>query len=295
LRKSPVVADKAMSLPRPVGFVLGGGGSLGAVQVGMLQALAEQEITPDLVMGTSVGSLNGAVIAHDPKGAANRLSHAWAHITRSQIFPGGLISQARTLERSKNHLVPNTGLGAVIADFLGTSTTFDDLALPFSAVTTDIATALPHVIDRGPLAPALLASAAIPGIFPPVNHDGRQLYDGGMVANVPLQQALRAGARSIVVLDCSFPGHLLPPPQSLAETVLFTAMVTMRYQAIFEAPLVAAQVPVLYLPGPAARRISPFNFDTTELLIEEAYEAARAFLEGLRIEGTGLYGSPSGQ
>jgi NTE family protein len=261
----------------------------------MLQALGEQQITPDLVIGTSVGSLNGAVIAQDPKGAANRLSHAWARITRNQIFPGGLISQARTLERSRNHLFPNTGLSAVIADFLGASTTFTDLSLPFAAVTTDIATALPHVIDSGPLAPALLASAAIPGIFPPVNHDGRHLYDGGMVANVPLQQALRMGARSLVVLDCTFPGHLLPAPQSLAETVLFTAMVTMRYQAIFEAPLVGAQVPVLYLPGPAARRISPLNFDTTALLIEEAYEPARAFLEGLRVEGAGLYGSPSGQ
>jgi NTE family protein len=261
----------------------------------MLQTLAEQQITPDLVVGTSVGSLNGAVIAHDPKGAANRLSHAWARITRNQVFPGGLLSQARTLERSRNHLFPNTGLGAVIGDFLGTTTTFDDLSLPFAAVTTDIATALPHVIDSGPLTPALLASAAIPGIFPPVNHDGRHLYDGGMVANVPLQQALSMGAHSLVVLDCTFPGHLLPPPQSLAETVLFTAMVTMRYQAIFEAPLVAEHVPVLYLPGPAAHRISPFNFDRTALLIEEAYEAARDFLEGLQVDGPGLYGSPSGQ
>jgi NTE family protein len=261
----------------------------------MLEALAERQVTPDLVIGTSVGSINGAVIALDPTAAANRLSHAWARIARNQIFPGGLLAQARTLERFRTHLFPNSGLAAVIADFLGTTTTFDELALPFAAVTMDIATASPYVIDEGPLLPALLASAAIPGIFPPVDLDERRLYDGGVVANVPLRQAQARGAGSLVVLDCTFPGHLLPPPQSLAETVLFTAMVTMRSQAVLEAPLVAAHVPVVYLPGPAALRTSPFHFDATEMLIEGAYEAARSFLQDLRVDGPGLYGSPSGQ
>jgi len=287
-------SNSELNLPRPVGFVLGGGGSLGAVQVGMVQALTERQVAPDLVIGTSVGSLNGAVIALNPTGAANRLSHAWARITRHQIFPGGLLAQARTLQRSKTHLFPSTGLAAVIADFLGATTTFDDLALPFAAVTMDAATATPFVIDDGALLPALLASAAIPGVFPPVNRDGRRLYDGGVVANVPLPQALSMGARSLVVLDCTFPGHLLPVPESMAETLLFTAMVTMRSQSILEAPLVADHVPVVYLPGPAACRCSPFNFDSTELLIEDAYEAALAFLLDLRIDGPGLYGSPSG-
>jgi NTE family protein len=242
-----------------------------------------------------VGSLNGAVIALNPTGAANRLSHAWARITRAQIFPGGLLAQARTLQRSKTHLFPNTGLAAVISNFLGATTHFDDLTLPFAAVTTDIASATPYVIDTGSLLPALLASAAIPAVFPPVDHDGRRLYDGGVVANVPLRQALAMGARSLVVLDCTFPGHLLPPPESLAETVLFTAMVTMRSQSILEAPLAAAHVPVVYLPGPVACRCSPFDFDSTELLIEGAYDATLSFLHDLRVEGPGLYGSPSGQ
>ncbi len=282
------------ALPRPVGFVLGGGGSLGAVQVGMLEALTERGISPDLVIGTSVGSLNGAAIALNPVGAANRLSHAWARITRHHIFPGGLLAQARTLERTKTHLFPNTGLSAVIADVIGATTTFGDLALPFAAVTTDVATASPYVIREGVLVSALLASAAIPGIFPPVVRDGRRLYDGGVVANVPLQQASAMGARSLVVLDCTFPGHFLPAPESLAETVLYTAMVTMRTQSLLEAPLVATQIPVVYLPGPAACRCSPFNFESTALLIELAYEAALAVLRDIMVDGPGLYGSPSG-
>ncbi len=285
----------AMALPRPVGFVLGGGGSLGAIQVGMLQALAEQGITPDLAVGTSVGSINGAVVARDPESAANRLSYSWVRTTRKQVFPGGLLAQARTLRQSKTHLFPNTGLATMIADFVHPATTFADLTLPFAAITTDVATAAPHMIRAGPLLPALLASAAIPGIYPPVEHDGRHLYDGGVVANVPLRQALAMGARSLVVLDCTFPGHLPKPPDTLAEALLFTAIITMRLQAALEAPLAAAEVPLVYLPGPVLHRVSPLDFDHTDVLVADAYEAAQTFLAALHVDGPGLYGSPSGQ
>jgi NTE family protein len=280
-------------LPRPVGYVLGGGGSLGAVQVGMLQALSERDIAPGIVAGSSVGSLNGAVVAQDPKGAANRLSHFWIRLTRGDVFPGGLLAQARTLQRGKTHLFPSTGLTAVITSFLGAGTTFADLALPFAAVAMDSATARPHVLREGPLLPALLASAAIPGLFPPVQIGSLQLYDGGLVANVPMRQAVAMGARSLVVLDCSFPGHLPDPPATIAEVLLYTAMVAMRSQAVLEAPLVAAEVPVIYLPGPEPQRVSPLDFHHTGELIEGAYEAARSFLDEVDVTGPGLYGSPS--
>lgn len=277
-------------LPRPVGYVLGGGGSLGAVQVGMLQALSERRVTPDLVTGTSVGSINGAVLASDPAGAANRLSHAWAHATREQVFPGGLLAQALMLQRARTHLFPNTGLAAMIADFLGPTTNFTDLAIPFAAVTTDVATARPHVITTGPLIPALLASAAIPGIYPPVEHDGLRLYDGGVVANVPMRQAVDMGARSLVVLDCFFPGQLPGSTDTIADIVLYTALVTMRSQAMAEATLISEHVPVVYLPGPAPKLVSPLDFTHTADLVENAYGAARRFLDDLRIDGPGLYG-----
>jgi hypothetical protein len=108
------------------------------------------------------------------------------------------------------------------------------LPLPFGAVTTDLATAAPHVITAGPLLPALLASAAIPAIYPPVDYDGRLLCDGGVVANVPMRQALAMGARSLVVLDTAFPGHLPPPPQTAADAVFYTVFVTMRTQAVLD-------------------------------------------------------------
>jgi NTE family protein len=280
-------------LPRPVGYVLGGGGSLGAMQVGMLQALAERDIVPGIVAGTSVGSLNGAVVALDPKGAANRLSHLWPRLTRGDVFPGGLLAQARTLQRTKTHLFPSTGLAAVITRFLGADITFADLTVPFAAVAMDIATARPHVLREGPLLPALLASTAIPGIFPPVPFGSLQLYDGGLVSNVPMRQALAMGARSLVVLDCSFPGRMPDPPGTIAEVLLYTAMVTMRSQAVLEAPLVAAAVPVIYLPGPEPYPVSPLDFRHTGILIEGAYGAARSFLDDVDVTGPGLYGSPS--
>ena len=279
-------------LPRPVGYVLGGGGSLGAVQVGMLQALGERDVPPDIVAGTSVGSLNGAVLAQHPKSAANRLSHLWAKMTRDRVFPGGLLAQARTLQHTRTHLFSSTGLSTVIADFLGAELTFADLALPFAAVTTDIATARPHVLRDGLLLPALLASSAIPGIFPPVELGSQRLYDGGLVANVPMRQAVAMGARSLVVLDCNFPGSIPEVSGSIAEVVFYTVLVTIRSQAVLEAPLVAADVPVVYLHGPEPLRVSPLDFRQTGTLIETAYEAARAFLDKLHISGPGLYGSP---
>jgi NTE family protein len=277
-----------------VGYVLGGGASLGAIQVGMLQALSEHHVAPDLVAGTSVGSLNGAALALDPTSGANRLSHVWARMTTAQIFPGGLLAQARTLQHSKTHLFPNTGLADVIEQFLGgPDRSFEELVVPFGAVTMDVATGRAHPIRHGPLLPALLASAAVPGIYPRVDHDGRRLYDGGIVANVPMRIAVDMGARSLVVLDCAFPGQLPAPGEDLAEIMLFTAMIAMRTQAVHEAPLVARHIPVVYLPGPAPRPMSPLDFSHSDALIEASYEAARTFLAQLKITGPGLYGAPA--
>jgi NTE family protein len=282
------------TLARPVGFVLGGGGSLGASQAGMLRALAEQGVVADLVVGSSVGALNGAVAALDPAGAPDRLARAWAHMTREEVFPGGALAQAWTLRRTRTHLFPSAGLVEVIARFLGAGTFFAVLALPFGAVTTDLATAAPYVITAGPLLPALLASAAIPAIYPSVDYDSRRLCDGGVAANVPMRQALALGARSLVVLDTAFPGQLPPVPRTAADAVFYAVFVTMRTQAVLEAPIAAASVPVLYLPGPSLRRISPLDFTHTGLLIEEAFSAASLLLEKVNIDGPGLYGSPAG-
>ncbi|MBC6449978.1 patatin-like phospholipase family protein [Actinokineospora xionganensis] len=281
-----------MDLPRPIGFVLGGGGSLGAIQVGMLRALAERDIMPDLVTGTSVGSLNGALIAQAGSPPIERLTDIWSRMTRQAVFPGTLLGQVRTFQRTKTHLFPSDGLAAVVSEHLGGGVAFEDLRLPLGVVAMDVATARPVLIRSGPVAPAVLASAAIPGIFSPVEHEGRVLYDGGVVANVPMRQAIAMGARSLVVLDCAFPGRLPEVPRGMAEIVLYMAMVSMRQQAVLEAPLVAAEVPVVYLPGPPLIRVTPLDFTHTPELIGESYVVSSAFLHGLTVSGPGLYGAP---
>ncbi|KAA2254471.1 patatin-like phospholipase family protein [Solihabitans fulvus] len=285
---------RPISLPAPVGFVLGGGGSLGAIQVGMLRALAERDVVPDLVVGTSVGSVNGALLALDPAAAPARLAAIWARMTRSRVFPGGPVSQLRTLRRGRTHLFRNTGLAEVLAEGLSGARDFAELRLPFGAVAVDAHTGLPALLRSGPLVPAILASSAIPGIYPPVHLAGRVLYDGGVLANVPIRQALAMGARSLVVLDCTFPGHLPTVPRTLAETLLFWATLGMRNQAVLEADLAAAAVPVVYLPGPPVQAVTPLDFGHTAELVAASYEASGSFLDELRVAGPGLYGGPAG-
>lgn len=282
-----------IELPGPVGFVLGGGGSLGAGQVGMLRALAEHSVTPDLVVGTSVGSVNGALLALDPEQAFRRLAVIWEHMKRVRVFPGGLLAQARTLRQHKTHLFPNTGLAEVLAFGLEGVTDFADLTLPFGAVAVDSVTGTAVTLTSGDLVSAVLASAAIPGIYPAVHREGRVLYDGGVLANVPIRQALAMGARSLVVLDCAFPGHLPAVPGNLAETLLFWVTLSTRNQAVLEAELAAVDVPVLYLPGPPVQPVTPLDFGHTAELIEASYEASVRFLAGVAVAGPGLYGHPS--
>ncbi|OKJ91062.1 patatin-like phospholipase family protein [Amycolatopsis sp. CB00013] len=281
----------ALNLPQPIGFVLGGGGSLGAMQVGMLRALTEAGVAPDLVVGTSVGSLNAAVLALGGE-SAGRLDRIWSRMTRHEAFPGGVLSQVRTLRHSKTNLFPNTGLAAIVDEHIGEGVRFEDLALPLGVVATDVDTAEPLLIRSGPVLAPLLASCAIPGIYPPVPFGERMLYDGGLVANVPMRQALAMGAKSLVVLDCAFPGKMPGTPQTFAEVMMFTAMISMRNQAVLEAPIAAAEVPVVYVPGPKPVRVSPLDFSHTAALTAEAYDAAKTYLGELSVDGPGLYGAP---
>lgn len=278
----------AESLPEPVGFVLGGGGSLGAVQVGMLQALAEHHIYADLVAGTSIGSINGAVVAADPVGAANRLSHIWHTLDKKQMLPGGVIRRLWTLWRKKTHLYDTPAIGSLVEAAVG-DVEIDDLPIPYAAMALDVETAGPVRLTSGSLTSAVLASSAIPGIFPAVERDGRRLYDGGLVTNVPVLEALDMGANSLVVLDCAFPDQPLGPLTDIASTVFFSMMVQMRQQAQRDMPVAAEKVPVLYLPGPPPARFSPLDFSHTPTLVRDAYTNAKPFLDSVTVDGPGLY------
>src|SRR3954447_15801984 len=184
-------------------FVLSGGGNQGVAQVGMLRALIEHGIVPDVAIGTSAGAMNAAGIAYAPNltGVA-QLAAVWEGLKAEHVFPGGKIHRAWAVVGGATHLFGNEGLAALI-HHSSPARSFSDLEIPFRVVATDLDTGEEVVIVRGPLKPALLASAALPGVFPIVNHDGRRLVDGGVVNSVPLWHALSGPVDRIFVLNVS--------------------------------------------------------------------------------------------
>lgn len=181
-------------------FVFAGGGVLGAIQVGHLEALFDAGIFPDLLVGASVGGLNAAAVAADPTPAGvERLKEIWSGLRSEDIFPGSSLRRAWHYVRA-DHLYPNTGVRALI-ERLGVKN-FEELNVPLSVVAANLRTGAERWFDTGPIAPALLASTALPGIFPPVPIDGEPYVDGGVVNNVPISRAVELGATRIYILSC---------------------------------------------------------------------------------------------
>ena len=285
-------------LPRPLAYVLGGGGSRGAVQLGMLRALARTDLRPDLVVGTSVGSLNGAILASAPDRAEARLEEIWPRIDRDQVFPGGLVRQTLAATRTRRPFVFDpTPLSDLLGEYLPYST-IEDLELPFVAMATDLDTGARVELDSGDLRSALLASSAIPIAFPWVERDGRRLVDGGLVCNVPVRQAVERGAKSVVVLDCGIFGAQGRWAEGLMGVAVQAFTIAGRQQVSADL-VVAAHVPVLYLPVPETIPTTIFDFDSTAGLADHAAELTRRGLEHLAQWGPrdstvapGLYGHP---
>lgn len=272
------MTDWSTTLPRPIAFVLSGGASLGAIQVGMLRALSEAGVTPDLVVGTSVGGLNGAVVAEHASltEAVASLEATWRGLQRRHVFPRSPIAQAISMLNT-GHLYSQAALTRLIRRTIR-ARTFEQLARPLTVVTAEVLTSHVHWIDSGDLVRALEAATAIPGLFPPVTIDGRILWDAGPVANVPLQAALAHGAASLVVLDAGDNCHLDVPPRGVPDGLLMAAMIAMRQRVIIEAPAVAAQVPMLYLPRPCNQSRSPLDFRASAELIDPTTDMVTRFL-----------------
>jgi NTE family protein len=258
-------------------FVLSGGGNHGSAQVGMLRALLERGIIPDVVVGTSAGALNGSAVAADPTvSGVDHLADVWSALRTEHIFPGGRFGRAWSLLSGGDHLYSNAGLAGLI-DRVAPATRFSDLVIPLRVITCDLATGEEVVLASGPLKPALLASAALPGSFPPVLHDHRTLVDGGVVDNVPLSHALAGPVERVYVLNVS--GGVADAPVRNPLDVVLRAFAIARNQR-FERELATAPptVEVVLLPRPADGR-SPFDFSGAETIIDEAHILAGRFLD----------------
>lgn len=186
-------------------FVLSGGGNRGALQAGALEVLLGEGVVPELVVGTSVGAINAAFVAATPTPAgAGELVRLWGRIGGREIFPGRPAEPLLRLLRHRDHLYPPAGLRRLLERTLSYRR-IEEAAVPLVVVATELASGVERRLRRGPVVEAVLASAAIPGVFPPVAWEGELLGDGGLVANVPLGAALAAGADEVWVLDTSGP------------------------------------------------------------------------------------------
>lgn len=278
------IADQ---LPRPVAYVLAGGASFGSVQVGQLMALAKTDLVPDFVVGTSVGSLNGAIVAEDPVAAPQKLLDLWMTIQRADVF-GKTFAAALSLVKGKPYLVQNDSLRE-LAERATSARDFADLRIPHTAITTDLDTGEVVPLNSGDLIDALLASAAIPGVFPWIERDGRRLVDGGVVENVPISTAIAQGAETVVVLDCGFTLVARHRTESVGDMFLQTAAIMASLQ-VRRALTEADGKTILYLPGPWPIGSMPDDFSRAEELASSSHDMSLEWLKNLEIDGPGKYG-----
>ena len=209
------------SSPGPVTFVLSGGASLGAVQVGMLRALAARDVVPDTIVATSVGAINGAFVASHgltPE-AVDELAALWRSLRRTQVFPLEPLTGLLAFLGAKRNLVPGGALRRLVRRNV-LHERLEDLPIPLHVVACDVLSGSEVLLSRGPLVDAVLASAAIPGVLPAIEWDGRLLIDGGVVDNTPISQAIALGARQVYVLPTGGPCALTVPPRGALATLV---------------------------------------------------------------------------
>ena len=228
-------------------FVLGGGGLLGAHEVGMLRALADAGVRPDLVVGTSIGALNGVLVAADPAAAADRLTRMWLGEELRMAFSEKLLGRAARLMRSGTHLHSLEPLRKTLASVLP-GDSFSDLELPFQCVAANIEGATARWFSSGPVVPAVMASCAVPGLLPPVEIDGAHYFDGGLVDSIPVGRAVALGASVVYVLQVGRIESPLAVPRRPWEVGLVAFEIARRHRFHEEMSSLPESVRVHVLP-----------------------------------------------
>ncbi|HXW34755.1 MAG TPA: patatin-like phospholipase family protein [Acidimicrobiales bacterium] len=266
--------------PGRVVFALAGGGNLGAVQVGMLTALLEAGITPDAIIGSSVGAINGAFVAgHADLAGMEQLAQLWTNTRRQKVFPLNVGGIALGLLGRRQFLFESFGLRDLLARAEFGFSNIEEAPIEFNVVATDMNTTEVVVIDRGGTVEAILASSAIPGVFPPVEIEGRALVDGGVLENVPVIEAERFAPSTIYVLPTQLEVIERPPSGAFGT---FQRAMSMAGQPATRMALadVSMRRNVKVLPVPQiAGQLSVFDFKETPRLIEESYLMSKQWLE----------------
>ena len=269
-----------------VAFVLGGGGHLGAYQVGMLRALLERGIEPELILGTSVGAVNGAIAAADcTLATVERLSSQWCDLERAGVFGGSVLGRLGTLARSRTHAHGVERLRAMLEAGLPVRR-IEELSVPFQCVAASIERASEHWFTAGPVVDAVIASASVPGLLPPAEIDGEHFLDGGIVNSIPVGRAVTLGATTVFVLQVGRIERPLGPPTWPWEVGLVAFEIARRHRFTADMAALPDGVSAHVLPtgAPSAPRYNDLSqlryrdFSRVPERIESAYEATSRYL-----------------
>src|SRR5437867_1862161 len=263
-----------------VAFVLAGGASLGAIQVGMLRALYERGIVPDVIVGTSAGAMNGAFVASRPQtvATADALAAVWRDLRRGQVFPLNPLTGLLGFLGARDHLVPASGLRRLIARNVQHAN-LEDLPIPLHVVAVDVISGEELRLSHGPVVDAVLASAAIPGVVAPVRWEDRTLMDGGVANNTPISHAIELGAELIYVLPTGHACALAEPPRGALAVALHAISLLTQRRLIDDIQRHESDARLIVLPPPCPLGIQPIDFAHADELISCSLKDARDFLD----------------
>lgn len=261
-------------------FVLSGGASLGAIQVGMLRALYERGVAPDLIVGTSAGALNGAYIASRPRASAtaDSLARIWCELRRGQVFPVNPLTGLLGFLGARDHLVPDSGLRRLIERHVECQG-LEEMPIPLHVVAVDVVTGEELRLSSGPVLEAVLASAAVPGVLRPVPWEDRALMDGGVANNTPISHAVELGAERIYVLPTGHACALTEPPGGALAMALHAISLLTHRRLIDDIERHRDDAQLIVMPPPCPLDIQPIDFDHADELMDVALLDAREFLD----------------
>lgn len=263
--------------------MLAGGGSIGAVQVGMLRELLAQGVKPDLVIGSSAGAINGAYLAGAPSlEGIQRLEAIWRGLERRQVFPVTVRSVIGAIAR-RGPLVDPGGLRLLLETHLPYRQ-LEGAAVPLHVVATDLLGGALVRLSSGSAIDAVLASCAIPGAFPPVRIGEQHLVDGAVASNTPIRVALELGARRLIVLPSGYACALEAPPRGAIAAGLHAITLLIAHQLVADLERCGGEVEIVTVPPLCPLAVSPYDFSQAGELIERAAAQTRRWIErgGLR-------------
>lgn len=272
-----------------VAFVFSGGGNRGALQAGAVQALLERGIRPDLVVGTSVGAVNGVATAVNPTvEGARAIITSWRHVRKANVFPGNPLTVGWRILTRRGSFHPQDSFQRFILSMLPPDVyRFADLKVPCVVTATVLGTGELHLFGTRPnelLVDALMASTAIPPFFPPYRYGDLWLVDGAVVANLPLAQAISRGARTIYVLEIC--DELAPVNgRSLGETLSYALSAMLSQQDELGRRITSLGnkrgITIHSIRLLAGRKLAYDDFSMCAALIESGYRATVDYLATL--------------